>query len=87
MSMGFEKEITNHKKGCERRGPFRNLNTECFQNHEKSQKQNGIHRAVFEEDILLDLVDITHRDLPYNQSAQSVADKDQRHGKSEGESP
>ena len=65
MQLGFPKKEADDDEGAERREVFRNMEAEAVQYHYNPQNQYGIHGAVFEINVFLDVFYVAQRKLPH----------------------
>jgi len=52
--------------------------------HDHTKQKDGVHRAVFEEKILLDVVDATNGNLPHDDGSKTIAEEDDGYRQCEG---
>lgn len=85
MFFRFYKEVGNEEECYDRRGIFGDENSETLKQHKQSQKENGVHGAIFQIDVTFNSPDVTDGNLSDDHCAQAVAKEDKRDGKREGE--
>ena len=86
MHVGFPEKKYDDSESRHGRQVFRNIKTEAVKYHNYAEHQYGIHRSVFQINILLDALYVPEGKLPHNNGSQTVPEQYQRNGKSKGKS-